>query len=248
MNMDEDIKKKILNKGYWRVVIRPSISFYKKDRFDISKLSKPIEDAQVRLRGWYYPHIDNNGVEISAENKIKNFCDFEGHVEYWEFATSGQFGHIFSMHEDYIIDLQKTYKIRSNFIFDKNNATEINKFFEVVSTIYKFTEIYKFASNLAQLKEYEDVKEFEISIELHGLKDRMLFFWDQDRDLFSPYICKIDNDKISFSKLYKTEDLIAYFDSHALENSVKTFQFFGWQDPSEQVLKEDQRKLLERRF
>lgn len=242
MSTSESIKKKIQNKGYWRVVIRPSIAFYKKDRFNIQKLSKTIENTQVRLRGWYYPHIDN--IEISAEDKIRSYCE----TEYWEFTTSGQFGHIFSMNEDYVIDNQKANEIRSRFIFNKNEAIQVNKFFEVVFAVYRFTEIFKFASNLAQLKEYDEVKEFEISIGLYGVKDRMLFIWNWDWDLWSPYICKIDNDKISFQESYKRDDLIAKFDSYALEKSIKTFQFFHWENPNLQVLREDQKKLLERRF
>lgn len=248
MSISEDIKKKIKSRGYWRVVIRPTKSFYKKDRFDVQELSKIIEDAQIRLRGWYYPYTNRNSIEISAEDKIRNFCDFEGLIEYWEFTTSSQFGHIFSMREDYIINNDKANKIRSAFAFNGDRAKDIDKFFEVVSAVYRFTEIYKFASNLAQIEKYNEAEEFEILVELYGVKDRMLFLWDWSRDLWSPYICKIDKDKISFSELYKTNDLIAKFDVFALEKIIKTFQLFGWDNPSPQVFGEDQRKLLERRL
>ncbi|MCK4354927.1 hypothetical protein KAW43_01055 [Candidatus Parcubacteria bacterium] len=246
--MNEDIKKIIKQKGYWRVVIRPTQPFYRVDRFDISELAKIIEDNQVRLRGWYYPHISRNDIKIIEQNAISNECKFEGYIEYWEFITSGQFAHIFSMKEDYIIDKQKADEIKSDFAFNKDKAKDINKFFETVSTVYKFTEIYLFASNLAQLKEYEDVNEFEIIIELNDVKDRLLFTWDRDRDLWSPYICNFDNGKIPFSEIYKKDDLIAKFDFYSLEKVIKTFQFFGWENPNEQVLQGDQKKLLERRL
>ncbi len=246
--MNEDIKKTIKQKGYWRVVIRPTQSFYKVDRFNISELAKIIEDNQVRLRGWYYPYINRDDIKIIEQNTISNECNFKGYIEYWEFMTSGQFAHILSMKEDYIIDEQKANEIKSDFVFNKNKAQDVNKFFETVSAVYRFTEIYLFASNLAQLKEYEDVNEFEILIELNDVKDRLLFTWDWGRNLWSPYICNFDNGKISFSETYKKDDLIAKFDFYSLEKAIKTFQFFGWENPSEQVLRGDQKKLLERRL
>lgn len=246
--MNEDIKKIIKQKGFWRVVIRPAQSFYKVDRFNISELAKIIEDNQVRLRGWYYPHINRNDIKIIEQNAISSECNFKGHIEHGEFMTSGQFAHILSMNEDYIIDKEKADAIKSDFAFNIDEAKDIDKFFETVSAVYRFTEIYLFASNLTQLKEFEDVEEFEIIIELNNVKDRLLFTWDWDRDLFSPYVCNLDSGKISFSEIYKKDNLIAKFDSYALEKVIETFKLFGWQNPSEQVLRGDQKKLLERRL
>ena len=246
--MSEDIKKIIKQKGYWRVVIRPTQPFYKVSRFSISELAKIIEDNQVRLRGWYHPHIDINEIKIIEQNTISSECNFKGYIEYWEFMTSGQFVHLFSMKEDYIIDKQKANEIKSDFAFNKDGTKDINKFFEMVSAIYKFAEIYLFASNLSQLKKYEDVNEFEIIIELNDVKNRLLFTWDWDRDLGSPYVCNLCNGKISFSEIYKKDDLIAKFDFYSLEKVIKTFQFFGWKSPNKQVIQNDQKKLLERRL
>lgn len=246
--MSEDIKKIIKQKGYWRVIIRPAQAFYRINRFNISELAKIIEDNQIRLRGWYYPHIDKNDIKIIDQDTISNECKFEGHIEHWEFMTSGQFAHIFSMKEDYIIDQQKANEIKSDFTSDKEKAKDINKFFETVSTVYRFTEIYLFASNLAQLDGYREVDEFDIIIELNDVKDRLLFTWDWGRDLWSPYICNFNDGRIPFSETYKKDDLIAKFDCYSLEKVIKTFQFFGWRNPSEQVLQEDQKKLLERRL
>ena len=246
--MNKDIKKIIKEKGYWRIVIRPTQSFYQENRFEISELEKIIEDNSVCLRGWDYPFIDRNDVKIIDQNIISSECNFNGHIEHWEFTTSGQFAHIFSMNEDYIIDKKKADEIKSGFIFNKDKARNINKFFETVSAVYRFTEIYLFASNLAQLNKYSNVGEFEIIIELNDVKDRLLFIWDWGRDLWSPYICSFDEGKISYIERYKKEDLIARFDSYSLKKAIKTFQLFGWQNPSEQALQGDQKKLLERRL
>lgn len=249
MNNGESIKQKILqSKGYWRVIVRPSISSYKERRFDISNLKSIIEKNRVILRGWDYPHFKFDTVEISDQNKIRNYCDFDGEIEFWEFTTSGQFAHIFAMYEDFIIDEKKSEEIRSRFRFNKDEVTTINKFLDITSTLYRFTEIFNFSSNLAQLKENDNVGEFEILVELHGVKNRMLFNWDPLRSLFTPYICKIDKDEIVFHESYDKNDLIVNFDIYALEKSIETFKLFNWENPPHQVLKEDQKKLLERRL
>ena len=68
------------------------------------------------------------------------------------------------------------------------------------------------------------------------------------RELYAPYICTIDKDIIPFTNTYETKDLIAKFDEFALDRAIKTFHLFNWLNPSPQVFKEDQKKLLERRF
>lgn len=243
-----DIINKIKSKGYWRVIVRPSKDFYREDRFGLSDLKKTIEESQIRLRGWYYPHIDRNTVKIINQTTIYNECDFEGHIEHWELMTSGQFVHIFSMQEDYVISEQKVNEIRTDFAFNKNEAKDINLFLEVVSAVYRFTEIYKFASNFSQAVEMQDVEEFEVIIELYNVENRLLFIWDWSRDLHSPYICHVRDGKISFTNKYTKNDLIANFDNYSLEIAIKTFQLFNWENPSLQVLGNDQKKLLERRL
>ena len=244
----EDIKNKIKSKGYWRVIIRPSKEFYRNDCFNLESLSKVIENSYVSLRGWPYPYFDNSKIEISGMDRIRSYCDFGDEIEYWEFTTSGQFSHIFAMNEDYIINREKADEIRTRFKFNKDEINKIDKFLEVISAVYKITEIFKFAANLAQQKEYEEVHTFEIILELYDVRNRMLFIWDPLRFLFSPYICKIDDNKISFNDIYKKEELIANFTSFALEKAIKLFQLFHWQNPSRQVLEGDQKKLLERRL
>ena len=175
----DKIKKKIREKGYWRIIIRPTSEFHKKeDRFELSDLEKVIEKTQIRLRGWYYLHINRENLSLSSQDRITDWCDYEHYIEYWDFSLTGQFSHIFSMKEDYSIDTKKEKEIRSDFSFSKDKTKRAESFLEVISTVYKFTEIYLFSANLVQLEQYKDVNKFEIIIELHKVKNRMLFFWD----------------------------------------------------------------------
>jgi hypothetical protein len=246
--MSPDTVEKIKSKGYWRVVIRPTADFYKEDRFKIDELFDLVENNQTRLRGWYYPHTDRDDFAIVGKNKIRNKCDFETHIEHWEFMTSGQFVHLFAMSEDYFIDEAAAEKIRNRFDFNLDKAKGIEKFLNLVSTTYKFTEIYLFASNLAQLKAYKDVEAFEITIELYDIKDRMLYIGSFSRELWSPYVSQIEDGKISFTGEYSKEELIAKFDTYALDNILETFKLFGWPDPNVQAIQGDQDNLIKRKL
>lgn len=245
--MSEGLEEKIKQKGYWRVIIRPSKDFYKEDRFDISEIGKIIGETQVRLRGWYYPHVDQT-CKIIGKNIVSCEVDFENLIERWDFTTSGQFVHILAMEEDYMIDAEKAERIKSRFHFNKDDAKDITKFFEIVWATLKITEIYLFASHLAQLEKNKDVEEFEIIIELHNVKDRMLFIWDMMRSLWMPYICRFPDGVITLPSIYKKDDLIAKYDTYATENIVKIFKYFNWLEPNVQSISEDQKKLLERRL
>lgn len=244
--MITEIQQKIKKKGHWRVIIRPSQEFYKKDRFELSKkLVDVIEKAQVRLRGWYYPYINRKELSCSLQDRVSNWVECGVRVDYWDFSLSGQFSHLLTMREEYGIDEKKGQEIKSGFVFSKHKVKRAKSFLEVVSTVYELTEIYLFAANLAQLGQYTDVDTFEIIIELHGVKNRMLFLWDSfRRELWEPYIFDGTDNVIRFKDTYKKDELIAKFDSIAIEKAIKIFQYFNWIDPNKQVLRGDQQKLL----
>lgn len=244
--MISEIQQKIKEKGYWRVIIRPSQKFYKKDRFKLLELVGMIEKAQVRLKGWDYPHIDKEELSCSSQDRVTNWYDFAPHVGYWDFSLSGQFSHLLAMWEEYSVDDKKEQEIKLDFVFNKNKAERAKSFLEISSTVCELTEIYLFASNLAQLKQYSDVDTFEIIIELHGVKNRMLFIWETFSvgALLKPYIFDGADNLISIQNTYNKDELIAKFDSIAIEKAIKIFQYFNWMNSSEQVLRGDQQKLL----
>jgi len=245
------IKQKILKKGYWRVLIRPSISSYKKDRFKLAELKEKIQECEVRLRGWYYPHFKGEDISAVSMDSFGGSCDWEAFVEYWEFSTSGQFAHIFSILEDQRLEKDPTIAqdIRKTQYFGKDKVEKIEKFIDAISIIYQVTEIFQFAANMAQLEENADVRDFDVDIELHDVKDRMLYLGDPRRGGFlEPYICRFDTNEIVLKNSYKTDDLIGQSDLKACEVILKIYSAFNWTSAQERMVREEQKKLLERRF
>ncbi len=246
--MNKKIVDKIKGKGYWRVIVRPTEDFYSENRFSLEQLKKVVADSQVRLRGWYYPHFSSYTPVITlSQNKIGFEGDWDGYIDYWELSRSGQFSGLSAIREDYTLTTEEQAKIRESFVFNRDGAKDINKFLELIGMTYRFTEIYLFASNFVQAKEFYDVDKFEVIIELHDVKDRMLFIWDWMRELWAPYICNSE-EPIRFKKVFQKNELIANFDKIALENIEEICRTFNWDKPSMGALVQDQAKLLERRL
>ncbi len=245
--MSESMIEKIKNgKGYWYVRIRPVDEFYKKNLFDMTQLREIINSTQVRYRGWYYPHIQKPAV--IGEGVLGDSVSFEGFLEHWNLYRSGQFEHYFAMREDFTVSPEKLEKIKSSFPFNKDDSKSVEKLLEIVSTIYRMTEIYLFATNLAQNIHFRSITKFEITIELKGVKDRMLFVWEWGRELWSPYICHRIDDTIRFQDEYKKDDLILNSKIIALDQVKEIFENFNWEKPNTDSISTDQDKFLQGRY
>lgn len=106
------------------------------------------------------------------------------------------------------------------------------------------TEVFEFTSRI--VSKIDNSESFEIIIELHDVKDRMLFFWDTFRFLFQPYICEYD--PIIIKKILTKEEIISQSSGIALDAVIEIFKKFNWNDVNRQIFVEDQKKFLERRI
>lgn len=237
----KELVDKIKQKGYWKVIIRPTI-FKKNSISTIEDCKKIIESCVVSLRGWNYPHINKEGIKVSGNDSIESHCDWEsaGHLEYWRFYQSGQFVHYFSMREDYRIGEKKLREIQ------RNNNTESTSFLSILSTLYSVTEIFEFSQCLAS----KDVlgESVEIVVELGDVGGRELFFWDPMRSLIMNYICTFREENILLKRVASKEQLISSSDKIALDTCMEIFRKFNWPQVPEKVFQEDQKKFLEKRL
>lgn len=246
--MSKEVIDKIKSTGYWKIRLHPSDEQLG-EYIASTSLKDILSNISIDLRGWDYPHISQESIMRTSENKIACSFDWENHgkIEYWELSTNGLFEHILAMNEDYIRP-EKIEEIKSWYHFGRENILEKTKLFEVMNTIYEITEILLFASRYSQLDSFKNIEDFKLTIELHGVNNRMLYIWDRWRNLHSPYTCHFENDLIVLEKEFTKKDIIGNFDEIAFNFIVKIFTDFGWESINTQMIKAEQDKLIKRNF
>jgi hypothetical protein len=235
--MWEDIVEKIKSHGYWRVVVRPT-QFQKDLIPSLKECLRLIDESKVSLRGWDYPHIEQRGEGlINGDDWVESSTDWREYLEAWRFHQSGQFAHLFGCREDWLPRNEQEYFRRG--------ASFTGPFLEPIWMVYRTTEIYEFAARLAAKGIFGH--SMHVSVELHNMRDRPLLITNPRRgSLHGNYICHID--EIAFTKTIPVEALLAKSSEFALENIVYFFERFNWDRMPIEVIKNDQRQLLERRL
>jgi len=242
----EKLIKKIKQKGYWKVIIRPT-EFVERRIPNKDEAAKIVQEGKIVFRGGGYPYIDyREGIVRSGPDSVSSFCDWPegGHFEFWKLYLNGQFIHYFSMIEDYRMSKEEKERVRKSFPFSKLDD-RVDRFFSIINALYLITEVHFFAANLAKLANFS--KETEIIIELGNVKDRVLFFWGESfRLLFQAYACRYQ--PIVGKRVFNTEDLISNPARFALDFAIDIFKEFNWKDVNKNVFVEDQKKLIEGRL
>jgi len=224
-----ELLDKIHSRAYWRVLMRPT-QFDSHRIPSLSRCKEIIEKSYVLLRGWDYPHFEEKDVHPGDES-IELGCDWEDrHLEYWRFYQSGQFVHHFTCWEEF-------HRL--------NRSPAPERYLSVLSALYTATEIFEFAARVAR---HEVLRpEAEISIQLHGMKERELTFEDLWRSM-SVRGHVSGRDQITCEVTVPQVQLLAGAPELALDTAIAIFERFGWFNPPRQTLADDQRKLLERRL
>jgi len=225
-----DLIKKIKSIGYWTVNVHP-MKFEEKRIVRIGECKKLVSDSRVRLRGWDYPHIDNQGI-TTCNDWVESYSDWDRHREYWRFYQSAQFIHYFVCREDLQKDLRQQ-------IYYANE--EAKSFLSIISTIYSITEMFLFISRLAEKELFKEG--LSVKLKLDKMLDRQLFFYDQSRELFHDYICKIET--IEISRNISNQEIITDFDSIAIDFIIEIFERFNMDNIPKELFKNEQLKFLE---
>ncbi len=240
-----ELVDKIKQNGYWKIVIRPT-EFMESRIQSRDKCKEVIEQSQIKLRGWDFPHIDRvKGIFPSGNDNVASSCDWPegGLFEYWKLYQNGQFISYKNMIEDFRLSNEEKKHAADQVRLE---SWQDARFLSVVNALYTVTEAYSFAAELAKRSTLGD--EVAIEIELGNVFNRTLFFWGQFRFLFQPYTCHFDNENIIRKVVVSKQDLVENFASLAMKTTIGILNDFGWHDVNENIFQEDQRKLLERRL
>jgi len=233
----ESVLKKIKSRGYWKVIIRPTQ--FNKERLSLQGCRQIVQECKVMLRGWDYPHISSrHPPHIGGVDYVESLTDWNGHKELWRMYQSGQFVHLFGCHEDWLGEPIP--------IFAPSRYSHIKpgSVLGVIMTLYSVTEVYEFASRLAQKNLFEGAA--FLSITLHGMENRKLTFFESGRLLFDDYICFIND--LQQEKTIAVNELLGRGYEMALDHTLWILERFNWTSPPREILKEDQKKFLEGRI
>ena len=162
VTQEQTILSKIRERGYWRVVIRPT-SFEEKHIPEYSELFRIVERNSVRLRGWDYPHIDHKSEPGRGHDWVGQEFQWEHELEVWRLYQSGQFVHYFAMAGDWR---------NESSLWPPEQDWAWGRHMYYISTVYSFLEIYEFAARLA-LSPAGGVM-MHVEIELGNLEGRRL--------------------------------------------------------------------------
>ena len=235
----ESLRSKITQAPHGRVVIRPG-NFLEDRLKTLEKCWRSIELSRVVLRWWDYPHWDgqhrNNG-----KAWIESWYEYESYGEYWRFYQSGQFLHLFKFKEDGFRD-KAAKKAKSD--VPALNSLSPSGYLNAVPALWTITEVFEFAARLTQRVDFGD--SVSITIQMIQVKDRALYMSDPARDFSRPYVAT--KPTIGKEWTVSTQELLGGASDLSLNATEWFFERFQWMDLPRQVLANDQRRLLERRF
>ncbi len=234
----QGIKTKILTRGYWEIVIRPT-NFNGHLIVDKKTLKELVANNSVHLRGWSYPFCSRDIRDIQAVDKgVAGGVDWGRHKEVWRFDESGQFVNYVGFWEDWAEE--------DDWPFDEIQKYKSGTIFSTIGAVYTLTEIFAFLRRLAYSEYYKDGIHLEIT--LHNIQGRKLVVLDPMRGpLFDKYVCAEKNIVLEPVN-YSHDEVQSRSKEIAIEYVKRVFEMFNWTNMPLNVFQTDQEKLLEGRI
>jgi hypothetical protein len=234
---------KLKTRGYFIVDVYPN-TINEERITPVIKCKEVLKDSAIQLRGWDYPHIptvtlDHQNIYV-AGSKVEAWIDWEQYKEVLQLHKSGHFLHLFGLFEDWF---EEDSWNSGNDIYSKIKPGTV---LLIINMVYRITEVFVYLRNLVNTGLYDDG--ITVKLTLNNTKNRVLKVIEPSRaPLFMDYRCM--QDSIEFpEKTYSKDEVLNNYLDIALENIVYLCNQFNWDAPPINVLKEDQKKLLERRI
>jgi hypothetical protein len=223
------LPEEVMQQGFFEVSAMP-ITYSAERVSSLTELSHAIQQAEVSLRGWNYPHIDRENI-ANFDSGRQSFTIWNSsvhrHVESFRAYTSGFFLWRGAYWED-----APTHS---------GNGPKLSW----VSLIFEITEFFLFLSRFyARIAEEASIK---ISIRLTNTNGRRLASFEQEF-LHNDYVCQAP--EISITRTYTVSHLRAAYEIEARSLIKRIFEIFHWSSSPSQdnLIEQKQRQLIERRF
>jgi len=223
---------------HWRVTYRPET--YDENRIpSLSDCLEVVTKNRVSLRGWDFPHVPRSGEEMAYGSRwIAAWSDFMGHIEYWRFYQSTQFVYLGSVRETTERAWAEHLRATQHFM-DREDIANVPGFISITNFVYNVTEIFEFATRLAQASIYREP--VEIAINLSGIRG---FVLAADPNRMWPNAYAASQPEIAYKQSFTPADLVADAATAAVACTAWFFERFGWLDPNMAVIRSDQQKFL----
>jgi hypothetical protein len=227
----------VLDYPHWRVTYRPET--YDENRIPtLSDCLDVVTKNRVSLRGWDFPHISKRNEIEHGSRWIASWSDFMGHMEYWRFYQSTQFLYLGSVREVTETEWSEHLRATQHFV-DKDDIANAPGFISITNFVYNITEIFEFATRLAQAAIYREP--VEIAISLTGIRG---FLLAADPNRVWPNAYAASQSELAFRQSFTPADLVADAATSAVACTVWFFERFGWLNPNVAVIRSDQQKFL----
>ena len=224
MKMDienQDHLEEIKSKPHWRIVIRPNI-FEKEKVPQLNDCKTAIIKSRVLLRGWDYPHIDENEI-VLGNDWIEGHVNFQYFIEFWRLYQSGQFIHLFRFREDgYIDECADTAQFQG--VIQKEGF-QPSGYLGMISALYSITEIFEFATRLASNLKFD--KEVVVRIDMKRILNRVIYRGGKKDCTFYKFLSATQDD-YTYEKIYNY--LIDDYKNIAIEATMHFLARYGWLD------------------
>jgi hypothetical protein len=225
----------MLDGPYWRILIRPAL--YNSDRVPFAKLLPTLQQAQVLLRGWDFPHLSHLPEKNVRETHYVGTWDNFGNYEYWRFYESAQLIHYHGVREQ--VDEGYRQKLEDVHGADPS-ATK--GYIDITNFLYTVTEAFVFAARLATLLRLDEIVHIELA--LRGITGFILGFSEHGRSLRGPY--QWNGGELSNWWDVEARELKVDPGGYALKAVVWFFERFGWEDVNQRALADAQAVFLRR--
>lgn len=209
-----------------RLVAAVAPQRYNPDRLTISKCSEVVSASQVRVRGWYFPHIDRDGTTSGPRGKyVLHETEALGyHLEQWRMHRSGQFLLRLMPWEVPNDEVQIRMRANARGWESRRSVDGVTGFLSFVMLIYSIAETFSFAARLAQAAHYDTA--VDVQVGLRGVHDWALGSSDFGIDLSGAYIAR--HDGLMYSVTLPLDTLIAAPLNAAVVATQSLFEQFGW--------------------
>ena len=232
----ENFIDKIKSKGYWRLNFQP----LKDINLELTNCKSIIEKSQVHLRGWYYPHLQenkDNGNFGVGQNYYESSTDWSRFKEFWRMYQSGQFINYIGLREDWVCeDID---------IIEENERIKFNNSIDVIGgIIYQITEFLEFLHNLMLNSDIYD-NGVSIFLSMNNTKDRELKVFGFARAGFmTSHKTIIDNIVIFDNKEFSKEELLTNYREISMDAIKLLVERFNWLNYDFNSIKGEQEKFL----